>query len=128
MYSLYKFKTRGIGVVSTINIPKDTLVGNYFSKKEQLTSESRLIYDGWIETNPLGRYLNHNKNSNLRFLKKDDVIEIYTNQNILKNTELTVDYTQIIKLINLSDSLVLAYEIFNYDYIEEEIVTNKNII
>jgi hypothetical protein len=128
MYSLYKFKTRGIGVVSTIDIPKDTLVGNYFSKKEQLTSESRLIYDGWIETNPLGRYLNHNKNSNLRFLKKDDVIEIYTNQNILKNTELTVDYTQIIKLINLSDSLVLAYEIFNYDYIEEEIVTNKNII
>jgi len=128
MYYLYKFKTRGIGIVSTIDIPMDTFVGNYLSKKEQLTSESRLIYDGWIETNPLGRYLNHNKNSNLRFLKKDDVIEIYTNQTILKNTELTVDYTQIIKLINLSDSLVLAYEIFNYDYIEEEIVTNKNII
>ncbi len=128
MYSLYKFKTRGIGVVSTIDIPNGTFIGNYLSKKEQLTSESRLIYDGWIETNPLGRYLNHNKNSNLRFLKKDDVVEIYSNQNILKNTELTVDYTQIIKLINLSDSLVLTYEIFNYDYIEEEIVTNKNII
>ncbi len=128
MYSLYKFKTRGIGVISTIDIPNGTFIGNYLSKKEQLTSESRLIYDGWIETNPLGRYLNHNKNSNLRFLKKDDVVEIYSNQNILKNTELTVDYTQIIKLINLSDSLVLTYEIFNYDYIEEEIVTNKNII
>ncbi len=128
MYSLYRFKTRGIGVVSTIDIPNGTFIGNYLSKKEQLTSESRLIYDGWIETNPLGRYLNHNKNSNLRFLKKDDVVEIYSNQNILKNTELTVDYTQIIKLINLSDSLVLTYEIFNYDYIEEEIVTNKNII
>ncbi len=128
MYSLYKFKTRGIGVISTIDIPNGTFIGNYLSKKEQLTTESRLIYNGWIETNPLGRYLNHNTNCNLSFLKKDDVIEIYSNQNILKNTELTVDYTEIIKLIKLPEMMVWNYEIFNYDYIEEEIVTQKNII
>lgn len=128
MYSLYKFKTRGIGVVSTIDIPNGTFIGNYLSKKEQLTTESRLIYNGWIETNPLGRYLNHNTNCNLSFLKKDDVIEVYSNQNILKNTELTVDYTEIIKLIKLPEMMVWNYEIFNYDYIEEEIVTQKNII
>ncbi len=128
MYSLYKFKTRGIGIISTIDIPKDTFVGNYFSKKEQITSESRLIYDGWIETNPLGRYLNHNSDSNLYLIKNADNIELYSKYDIKINTELTVDYFEIKNLINLPDSLVLSYEIYNFDYIEEEIVTNKNII
>ncbi len=128
MYSLYRFKTRGIGVVSTIDIPNGTFIGNYLSKKEQLTSESRLIYDGWIETNPLGRYLNHNSDSNLYLIKNGDNIELYSKYDIKINTELTVDYFEIKNLINLPDSLVLSYEIYNFDYIEEEIVTNKNII
>ena len=128
MYSLYNFKTRGIGIISTIDIQKDTFIGKYLSKKEQLSSESRLIYNGWIETNPLGRYLNHNQNCNLRFEKKDNVIEVYTNLNIEKYTELTVDYTNIVKLIELPESLVLAYEIFNFDYIEEKVVINKSIL
>lgn len=128
MYSLYKFKHRNIGVVSDINIPYGTYIGNYFSKKEQLSSESRLIYDGWIETNPLGRYLNHNLDCNLSLVKKDDVIELYANRNIPKHTELTVNYTNIVKLINLPESLVLTYEIFNFDYIEEEVIINKSII
>ncbi len=128
MYSLYKFKTRGVGVISNKQIDKDTFIGNYFSKKEQITSESRLIYDGWIETNPLGRYLNHNSNSNLYFIKSDDKIELYSKHTIKVNTEMTVDYFEIKNLINLPDSLVLSYEIYNFDYIEEEIVTNKSII
>ena len=128
MYSLYKFKHRNIGVVSDINISYGTYIGNYFSKKEQLSSESRLIYDGWIETNPLGRYLNHNLDCNLNLVKKDNVIELYANRNIPKHTELTVDYTNIVKLINLPESLVLTYEIFNFDYIEEEVIINKSII
>lgn len=128
MYCLYKFKSRGVGVVSTIDIPKDTFIGNYLSKDEIITSESRFIWDGWVETNPLGRYLNHNIDSNLFFVKNGRFIELYSKVKIKKNTELTVDYTQIVKMIGMPESLVLTYEIYNYDYTEEEIKINKNII
>lgn len=128
MFCLYKFKSRGVGVVSTIDIPKNTFVGNYLSKEEVISSESRFIWDGWIETNPLGRYLNHNIKSNLFFVKNNKCIELYSKEIIKKNTELTVDYTQIVKMIDMPESLILTYEIYNYDYIEEEIIINKNII
>lgn len=128
MYSFYNFKSRGIGIITNTSIKKDTYVGIYFSKNQQISSDSRLIYNGWIETNPLGRFLNHNSNCNLYFVKKEYDIELYTKVDININTELTVDYTQIVKLINLPDSLILAYEIFNYEYIEEVITINKNII
>ena len=128
MYSLYKFKSRGIGIISNKNIASDTFMGYYFTKTHPITAESRFIYDGWVETNPLGRYINHNQFSNLRLVKTSDTIELYTNQFIPKNTELTIDYLEIVKLIKLPDSLVLSYEIFNYDYIEEEIIINKSII
>lgn len=128
MYSLYNFKSRGTGVISTEVIPSNKLIGFYFTKNELVTSESRPIYDGWIETNPLGRYLNHNENPNLTLIKNENVIELYSNQIIPKHTELTVDYLNVVKLINLPESLILSYEIFNFDYIDEEIVVNKSII
>lgn len=128
MYSFYNFKNRGIGIISNIDIQKNTYIGEYLSKKEQLSPHSRLIYDGWIETNPLGRFLNHNIDCNLYFVKKENIIELYTLADIHKHTELTVDYTKIQNLINLPDSLVLEYHIFNFDYIEEEIIIQKNII
>lgn len=128
MFCLYKFKSRGVGVVSTIDIPKDTFVGIYLSKEEIVSSESRFIWDGWIETNPLGRYINHNVNFNLFFVKNNNCIELYSKEVIKKNTELTVDYTQIVKMIGMPESLILTYKIYNYDYIEEEIIINKNII
>jgi hypothetical protein len=128
MYSLYKFQTRGIGVISDMDIIKDTFIGNYFSKNEQLTPNSRLIYNGWVETNPLGRYLNHNINSNLYLIKKDNVIELYTNENIFAHTELTINYMDIIELIDLPEHLILEYGISDFNYIEETINLNKNII
>lgn len=128
MYCLYNFKTRGIGVISTININADTLIGNYISKNETISSQSRLIWDGWIETNPLGRYINHNSNSNLYCVKKNNIIQIYSKYEIDKDTELTVNYIEIIKLINLPHELAVSYKIINFDYIEEKVVINKSII
>ena len=126
MYCLYNFKTRGIGVISNINA--DTLIGNYISKNEIISSQSRLIWDGWIETNPLGRYINHNSNSNLYCVKKNNIIQVYSKYEIDKDTELTVNYMEIIKLINLPYELAVSYKIIDFDYIEEKIVINKSII
>lgn len=128
MYCLYNFKTRGIGVISNININADTLIGNYISKNEIISSQSRLIWDGWIETNPLGRYINHNSNSNLYCVKKNNIIQVYSKYEIDKDTELTVNYMEIIKLINLPHELAVSYKIIDFDYIEEKIVINKSII
>jgi len=128
MYCLYNFKTRGIGVISDININADTLIGNYISKNEIISSQSRLIWDGWIETNPLGRYINHNSNSNLYCVKKNNIIQVYSKYEIDKDTELTVNYMEIIKLINLPYELAVSYKIIDFDYIEEKIVINKSII
>lgn len=128
MYCLYNFKTRGIGVISDININADTLIGNYISKNEIISSQSRLIWDGWIETNPLGRYINHNSNSNLYCVKKNNIIQVYSKYEIDKDTELTVNYMEIIKLINLPHELAVSYKIIDFDYIEEKIVINKSII
>lgn len=128
MYSFYKFETRGIGIISTKDISENTYIGEYLSKNEHLSPHSRLIYDGWIETNPLGRYLNHNSKPNLYFVKRDSVIQLYTKEFIHSNVELTVDYTEVKKIIGLPDSLCLVFEIFDFDYVEEKVVINKNII
>ncbi len=128
MYSLYNFETRGLGVISNTFIQKGTYVGNYFSKNEPITLKSRLIYDGWIETNPLGRYLNHNLDSNLNFVKKKDVVELITNSDINQYTELTVNYLQISELIEMPEELKIKFGICNYEYIEEQIKIQKNIL
>lgn len=128
MYSLYHFETRGLGVVSNQPIPKGTYIGNYFSKSEPITLHSRVIYDGWVETNPLGRYINHKQYSNLDFVMKEDVIELYANQDIKDFKELTVDYISMIELIKLPKELVEKYNIQNFDYIEEYIEIKKQII
>lgn len=128
IYTFYNFKTRGIGLISKTRIPKDTCIGNYLSKNIQLTPQSRFIYNGWIETNPLGRYLNHNPNSNLILVKGDGVIEAHAKMDIDANVELTVNYMDIIKIIDLPKDLVEKYKIFDYDYVEEKILLNSNLI
>lgn len=128
MYRIYNFKTRGIGVISTKEILNNSLVGYYFTKIEPITIESRFIYDGWIETNPLGRYINHNRNPNCRLVLNNDVIEIYTKRNIEELEEITVNYLEIVELISLPESLVERYAIKDYDYIEENIIKKTNII
>lgn len=128
MFTKYKFKSRGIGLVSTKKISKDIYVGDYFTKFESITTESRFIYDGWIETNPLGRYLNHNKKPNCKLILDGDTIRIFTDTNINEYEELTINYMKVIQLIKLPESLIEKYSIIDYDYIDEEISTNKSLI
>lgn len=128
MFIKHNFKSRGIGLVSTKKISKDIYIGDYFTKFESVTTESRFIYDGWVETNPLGRYLNHNKNSNCKLILDGDAIRIFTNTNIKEYEELTIDYMKVIQLIKLPESLIKRYSIIDYDYIDEKISTNKSLI
>ncbi len=128
MFKRYKFNSRGIGIISSKIIPFNTLVGNYFTKKEPITNESRLIYEGWIETNPLGRYLNHNRTPNCNLILKNDIIQIYTNREISVFEELTVNYLDVINIIELPIRLKNKYGIYDFDYIEEEVVIKQDLI
>lgn len=128
IYSKYNFETRGIGIISNDIILKDTFIGNYLSKSEMVSNESRAIYDGWVETNPLGRYINHNKNFNCKLKIEGDIIQLYTICDVNKWEELTINYLDIIPLINLPENLVKKYQIKDYDYITEEIKIKNTLI
>ena len=128
MFKKHKFNSRGIGIVTTTEIVSDMYVGDYFTKFEPITFQSRLIYDGWVETNPLGRYLNHNKLSNCRLLLDGDVIRIFTNTKIQQFEELTINYFEVADLIKLPKTLIDKYSIIDYEYIEEPIINKSNLL
>ena len=128
MFKKHKFNSRGIGIVTTTEIVSDMYVGDYFTKFEPITFQSRIIYDGWVETNPLGRYLNHNKLSNCRLLLDGDVIRIFTNTKIQQFEELTINYFEVADLIKLPKTLIDKYSIIDYEYIEEPIINKSNLL
>lgn len=128
MITKYQFKTRGIGLITTNPIQKNSLIGNYLEKNIIVSSESRIIADGWIETNPFGRYLNHNPNPNLYFVVKKNKVELYSKHDIKEYTELTVNYMDILKLLNISDNLKNKFHIVDFDYIDEDIKITKQVI
>jgi hypothetical protein len=61
-------------------------------------------------------------------VKGDGVIEAHAKMDIDANVELTVNYMDIIKIIDLPKDLVEKYKIFDYDYVEEKILLNSNLI
>ena len=128
MYIKYNFKTRGVGIISSIPILKNQYIGNYLSKTEPITNQSRALYDGWVETNPLGRYINHSPNPTCRLEYHETSIKLYSTRYLNKWEELTIDYLEIIKLINLPEHLIKKYSIINYEYIEEPISVTSSLI
>ncbi len=128
MFKKHNFKSRGIGIISSIPIQSNTFVGNYFTKTETISTENRLIYEGWIETNPLGRYLNHNRISNCNLKLDGDIIKIYTNRDINQFEELTINYLDVIKIIELPMRLTNKYGVYDFDYIKEEVIIKKNLL
>lgn len=128
MFRKYNFKSRGVGIISSKLIPSNTFIGNYFTKTETITTESRLIYEGWVETNPLGRYLNHNRISNCNLILDNNVIKIYSNKDINQFEELTVNYLDVIKIIELPIRLTNKYGVYDFDYTEEEIIIKQDLI
>lgn len=128
MFKKYNFQTRGIGLISTKEISKDMYIGDYFTKFEPITIESRFIYDGWIETNPLGRYLNHNRLPNCRLVLDGSIIRIFTNKDIKEFEEFTINYLDIIEIIKLPKFLIEKYSIIDYDYNEETVSKTLKMI
>lgn len=125
MYSFYKFHSRGIGIISSDLIFKDTLIGEYYSKNIQITVNTRHVYDGWIETTPLGRFLNHNPQSNLRLILEENTVKAYAVEDIAPKTELTVNYIEAADIINLPYSLRVKYNFDNFTYDSENIDIQK---
>jgi len=123
MLKLYKFKTRGFGIITTTDIEENTILGNYLEQTSQNTS-LRYIFNGWFESIFLGRYLNSNPNPNCTFIKDKNTIKVITKEKIKPNTELTVDYHQISKIIKLPKETQIKYGIKHFDYIDEEIDLN----
>jgi len=126
IYSFYNFRTRGVGLISNKFIPKSTFIGNYFVKKELIGPTDRFIYNDWYETNPLGRYLNHNKNNNCDFILLDNTVRIISNKDINKNEEITVNYLSAVKCIEIPSEICEEYGIKDFEYINEKIeISNK---
>lgn len=128
IFEKYNFSSRGIGIISTQKISNNFFIGDYFTKSHPVTTQSRFIYDGWIETNPLGRFLNHNRNPNCTLKLCKNVIEIYTNREIGEFEELTINYLDVINLISLPKSLIERYSIIDYDYVDEVINKKTSIL
>ena len=123
MLKLYKFKTRGLGIITTNVIEQNTVVGNYLEKTSNNTS-LRYIFNGWFESKFLGRYLNSNSNPNCTFIEDKNTIKVITKEKIKPNTELTVDYFQIAKIIKLPNEKHIEYGIKYFEYIDEVIDLN----
>ena len=121
MVKIFKFKTRGHGIVATDDIPTETFIGNYFEKDHKSNEIPRYIYDGWFETPFLGRYVNHNKNSNCKLVLTNDSIKLISKNLINKNEEITINYFDIVHLLNLPEDEVKRHGIVDFDYIEEKI-------
>jgi hypothetical protein len=127
-YSRYRFKTRGIGIISNTQIKKGTYIGNCASKFENITKESRLIYDGWIETNPLGRYINHNRNPNCKVILDGDTIKLYSMNDIDMWEELTVNYLDFANVLEIPENLIKKFGIQDFEYITEIIKVDIKLI
>lgn len=121
MFKLYKFKTRGIGVISTQLILKNSIIGNYLENPSKQNKIVRHIYNGWFETPILGRYLNHNENSNCYLSLKSDRLELISNKDILPNQEITVNYFDVVNLLKMPEDIIQKHQIDNFSYVEENI-------
>lgn len=127
MFKLYKFKTRGIGVISTILIPKNSVVGNYFENPPTHSKLVSHIYNGWFETPILGRYLNHSEIPNCDVSLKSDRLELISNKDILPNQEITVNYFDVANILEMPEDVIQKHQITNFSYVEE-IIKPKTII
>ena len=128
MIQPYKFETRGVGLITDRLIPKGAFVGNYVLKNVPTSPLQRHIFDGWVETDPFGRYLNDDKNSNLEFNLNNEAVEVFARDAIQPYTELTVNYFDLVELLNIPKNIIEEFRIKNFDYEEELIKINKDLL
>lgn len=109
-------QSKGVGLVATEDIAAITNLGEYLIKGGKITEDTMEVWDGWVETPILGRYLNHNRNPNTFPIMKDNKVIIYTKRHIENNEELTVNYLEIAALINLPDDKRESFGIKDFNY------------
>lgn len=109
IFNFYYDEVKGVCIVTSLNIEKGTTIGTYLLKEGRLIKDCIELVDGWIETYPLGRYLNHSTNPNLEFNYLKDSVELVANRHIKANEELTVDYSEIKKALKIPNK-ILSYD------------------
>lgn len=109
MFNFHFDKVKGVCIVTSLNIEKGTTIGTYLLKEGRLIKDCIELVDGWIETYPLGRYLNHSTSPNLEFNYLQDSVELVANRHIEANEELTVDYSEIKKALKIPNK-ILSYD------------------
>jgi hypothetical protein len=111
--------TRGFGLVADEDIPSITKLGEYLIKDIQPEGDVVEVWDGWVETPLLGRYLNHSQDPNTFSILKGKYVYIYTKRTIRANEEITVNYLEVAELINLPTDKCEEFGIKNFEYIHE---------
>ncbi len=75
-------KIEGLGLFATVDIEKNTVLGI-----------SHIIYQKEYIRTPLGGFINHSEDSNLKKLLIDDKFYLLTKNSIKAGDELTLTYT-----------------------------------
>lgn len=122
-FKVVDIQTRGKGLVTEDTIFPGNPIGIYLSKNLTPIVEGRVLYDGWIESTPIGRYVNHSNSPNCNVSLNGKDIYLISNNVIDYNEEITVNYLEVAQLINLPESKFDEYGIQNFDYIE----TKENV-
>ena len=63
-FKVVEIQTRGKGLVTEDTIFPGYPIGIYLSKNLTPIVEGRVLYDGWIESTPIGRYVNNSNSPN----------------------------------------------------------------
>jgi hypothetical protein len=122
----FVFPSRGIGLVAMEDIEPITNLGEYLIKGITPTEDTKEVWDGWVETPILGRYLNHNKNANTFPILKGKDIFIYTNRKINRLDEITVNYFDVANLIDIPPDKLEELGVKDFEY-KDEIIIEKNL-
>lgn len=115
-FKVVEFRTRGKGLVTLDTIFPGHIVGLYLSKDLKPIVEGRVLYDGWIESTPIGRYVNHNNSPNCNVSLDGNNISLVSNDVIDYNEEITVNYLEVAELIDLPKDHYTKYGIEDFDY------------
>ena len=125
MFTTCPIRNKGIGIVTSKEISQGTFVGVYLKRGIELVKDCKYIFNGWAETYPLGRYLNHSYSPNLSFEVTNCEIKLYSNIDIAKEVELTVDYIKLKDLLFLPDSIIKQSNVDNF--IESSFLTQSRL-
>lgn len=119
---------RGKGLLASCNIIPETNIGFYLSKDLIPIVEGRVLYDGWIESIPIARYANHSSSPNCKVSLIDNNIFLISTKEIQENEEITVNYIEVAKLINLPIDQYEKYGIEDFDFEGTKLKSNSSLI